>query len=389
MAVEQSEYFEALQEACFDELADIAEQLHGLECSVRWSLLPVVRELAEHEDEWRADGAASVDSWLAMRLGVSVGEARDLVLVAECVTDLPHLSERFASGQLSWNRLVLLCRFVTPETDALYANEGPSMSIAQLRELARRAEVVTANDAVAAHDARSLSFRPSRCGRLLRLAGDLPIDMGAVVQAAVERVGDAQGPEPDGTHLPAHQRNADALVEICSTAVAQDSDSARANVVVEADVAILNGVGNADINGMGPVGPETVKRFLCDARLQVAIVEDGKTIGFGRSVRTFPVPLMKRLRRRDQSCRWVGCQRRRWLQGHHVEHWVEGGATDEDNGLILCSHHHRFVHEHGWKIKGSVYGALTFIRPDGRRHTGMPPPLRDEVRKKLPWPEVG
>ena len=53
------------------------------------------------------------------------------------------------------------------------------------------------------------------------------------------------------------------------------------------------------------------------------------------------------------------------------------------NLCALCPFHHRLVHEGGWEIEGDPIGRLTFIRPDGRRLTGNPPPLRDDVRDEL------
>jgi hypothetical protein len=32
---------------------------------------------------------------------------------------------------------------------------------------------------------------------------------------------------------------------------------------------------------------------------------------------------------------------------HHIEHWADGGATSLDNLTLLCSHHHRLLHEGG------------------------------------------
>lgn len=389
MAVQQSEYAANLVGAPFDELVDSVEQLHALEISVRSVLLPVVRELSRHESALAGDGAKDVGGWLSMRLGISYANARDVALVADALSSLPEIEAAFISGKLSWEKLVLVCQVATPETDAAYAADGPSMTITQLRELARRTKEVKDEDVVEAHEARSLIFRNSRCGRFLRFDGRLPVDQGAVVRSAVERIGDSQGPELDGGYLPAHQRNADALVEICSTEIAEDADADRATVVIDADISILDGIGNADIDGAGPISPETVKRVLCDSRLQIAVVEDAKTVGFGRTVRTFPAGLMRRIRKRDQSCRFPGCHRRRWVQGHHIQHWTDDGPTDEDNGLLLCSHHHRFFHEHHWRIEGSPYGALRFIRPDGRVFSGMPPPLRADVRERFGQLDTG
>lgn len=52
-----------------------------------------------------------------------------------------------------------------------------------------------------------------------------------------------------------------------------------------------------------------------------------------------------------------GCGVRRHLHAHHVIHWADGGPTDLANLVLLCGHHHRFIHAHGWRIE---------VRRDGR-----------------------
>ncbi|MCU1429410.1 MAG: hypothetical protein JWL83_3410, partial [Actinomycetia bacterium] len=46
--------------------------------------------------------------------------------------------------------------------------------------------------------------------------------------------------------------------------------------------------------------------------------------------------------------------------------WIDGGATDAENLLLLCSHHHRLVHDGHWTITGTANGAVTYQSPDGR-----------------------
>ena len=35
---------------------------------------------------------------------------------------------------------------------------------------------------------------------------------------------------------------------------------------------------------------------------------------------------------------------------HHIEYWENGGPTDLNNMVPLCSQHHHAAHEGGWKI---------------------------------------
>ncbi|MEJ7604164.1 MAG: HNH endonuclease signature motif containing protein, partial [Kofleriaceae bacterium] len=51
------------------------------------------------------------------------------------------------------------------------------------------------------------------------------------------------------------------------------------------------------------------------------------------------------------GCRFPGCSNRLFVEGHHVEHWADGGETKLTNLVSMCSHHHRFVHEYGYRIE--------------------------------------
>jgi hypothetical protein len=319
-----------------------------------------------------------------LRLGCSLHSARQIQNVASVLNELPLCIAAFAESRLSWDKLVLVCAFATPETDALYAETAPTMTIKQLQELGRRAKEISDEDAADAHEARSMRFTPTRDGRMMRINGLLPIEDGVIAQKAHERVGNSIGPDHNGDYLPIHQLNADAFNEICSTYLRQDSDAVRSTVVIEADYSVLDGFGNGDIEGQGPISPETIRRYMCTSNIELTIVKDGKTIGTGRETRLFSREVRRALRKRDQGCRFPGCQRERWIDSHHIDEWVRDfGPSDEDNGVCLCQLHHKFVHEMHWSIEGNPYGALIFIAPSGRKYAGMPPPLIPEVRNKF------
>ncbi|MND08750.1 hypothetical protein D3C83_315970 [compost metagenome] len=53
---------------------------------------------------------------------------------------------------------------------------------------------------------------------------------------------------------------------------------------------------------------------------------------------------------------------------HHVQHWAQGGATSLDNCLLLCEHHHRLVHEGGWRIGWGAERRPIFFDPRGHLH---------------------
>jgi hypothetical protein len=36
---------------------------------------------------------------------------------------------------------------------------------------------------------------------------------------------------------------------------------------------------------------------------------------------------------------------------HHIDYWENGGSTDLNNMIPLCSRHHHAAHEGGWKLQ--------------------------------------
>ncbi len=54
----------------------------------------------------------------------------------------------------------------------------------------------------------------------------------------------------------------------------------------------------------------------------------------------------------------------RWVDAHHIEHWVDGGATRARNLVLLFTTHHRIVHEGAFLVRGDVTNQR-FARPDG------------------------
>jgi hypothetical protein len=114
---------------------------------------------------------------------------------------------------------------------------------------------------------------------------------------------------------------------------------------------------------------------------------DGVPLKLGRKTRVLSPALRRALTARDRGCRFPGCASRRFVDAHHIEHWANGGATDLDNLVQLCGHHHRLLHEGRYGITRHAGGRLTFTRRDGRRIAlspsrahGSPAPLRNTRR---------
>ena len=93
--------------------------------------------------------------------------------------------------------------------------------------------------------------------------------------------------------------------------------------------------------------------------------------------------MIRQLRHRDSGCRFPGCGFTAFTQAHHIVHWKDGGPTDLENLVIICSFHHKAVHELGWKVSRSRDGTLLWrapVEPEYRVRVIRPPRRVEPMR---------
>ena len=100
----------------------------------------------------------------------------------------------------------------------------------------------------------------------------------------------------------------------------------------------------------------------------------GNALHLKRSRRRASAALERAVLVRDEGvCQFPGCENRRYLHLHHIEHWADGGGTDLDNLSLLCSACHRRVHEGGYRAHRTEDGVLVFYSPAGHPISSRPP----------------
>ncbi len=100
------------------------------------------------------------------------------------------------------------------------------------------------------------------------------------------------------------------------------------------------------------IAAATVRRLCCDAGVVVAHVDaQGVPLSVGRKTRTILAAIKRALLLRDRTCRFPGCSHSRYVDGHHIEHWANGGETALANLMLLCSAHHTLLHEGGCRVE--------------------------------------
>ena len=357
-----------------DELDAAICQLAGRINAVSYQLLVLVREFDDRMG-WAKWSYPSCAEWLSWRCQISLSAAREKVRTAQALRDLPAISLAFREGRLSYTKARALTRVALEHgEDALlrYALDATAPDVEERCRQIRNVHPDSVHDARRAWQARALSAWRNTARGTLCLRVELPLDLGELVMKAIERAMEREE-IADGVAERApsgfQSQQADALVAIVTTYLeggASESGSSstadRHQLVLHVDEAALRGgAGRAD----APL--ETVKRLACDSSL-VVVTEDerGTPLGVSPKQRVVSTALRRALLARDRCCAFPGCNRKKFVQAHHVEHWIEGGETTLENLVLLCSYHHRLLHEGGFSIRRDYRGELYFVRADGR-----------------------
>ena len=170
-----------------DRLGDqIAELSAHLEAATA-RLLTLIREF-DARGGW-ANGFRSCAEWLAWRVSLDLGAARERVRVARALGTLPALAEALARGELSYAKVRALTRIATPETEARLLAVGRSGTAAHVesivrgwRRLDRQAE---AREVVRQHASRALHVYQDEDGTVV-LRGRLTPEVGTLLLRSLD-----------------------------------------------------------------------------------------------------------------------------------------------------------------------------------------------------------
>jgi hypothetical protein len=179
-----------------------------------------------------------------------------------------------------------------------------------------------------------------------------------VIEAAVQGLSAPRPADGEPDRRPSGQRRMDALLEVVRRGVASAegvATTAKAELFVTVSLDDLVARTNAaTVFGSAEEGtllaPETARRVACDAGVvPVVLGGDGQILDLGRRFRLFTSAQLRALWLRDGGCTFPACTvPASWCDGHHLQHWVDGGATDLANAALLCGRHHSIVHRKGY-----------------------------------------
>ena len=357
------------------------------------TLLGLIGEL-ETRDVARTCGYSGLGELLRDVLRISRAEANRRIAHAHAVTDVALVSGGVVEAPLPRTAVAMRAGELGPEHLEVIAKTLGGLPASVTTEERRWAEDVLVQ-AAASMDARTLT----RVGRELRARldqdGQPPADaelahprneLHVVTRANGRSVGrfsldreasallhallaplarprprSEEGADPRS----APERNGDALAEILQLAAGGHGLSPgageRPHLLVTVPLSTLrDGLGGALLDGAATVDAASARRLACDSKVvPVVLGATSEPLDIGRISHTVPAAIRRALILRDGGCAFPGCDRpHRWCQAHHITHWADGGATELDNLVLLCGHHHRLLHHSEWEC------VLTDGRPE-------------------------
>jgi len=306
--------------------------------------------------------------WLHWRCDLSVVAAREKVRVAHALKTLPVVSASFRAGELSYSKVRALVRVANRDNEEALLDFALKTTAARVEERCRELRCGTVDSVIEANRAyasRHLTMRRQPERGTMTITVEVPLEAGELIDKALDKARD-DNPSPEFAGESWSARQADALVNMAKAYLGGDvetSSSTSQNHIINLHVehsALTHGKGRAGL----PI--ESVKRIACDSD-KVTIVDDehGEPLSVGRKTRIVPTAIKRALQTRDKGCVFPGCLHHRFVDAHHVEHWSAGGETSLENLLLLCSRHHRLVHEGGYRIDKDYRDRWIFKRPDG------------------------
>jgi hypothetical protein len=365
------------------EITDLCAQINA----AGYRLLQLIAEL-DDEAPWGAWGLQSCAHWLNWRCGIGMNAAREKVRVAHALKKLPLISASFSTGELSFSKVRAVTRIADPDNEKELLHLARYATAAQVEKLVRAYRGVERRaereNAEAQHDSRELNYYYDDDGSLV-IRARLPAEEGAVVLQALNAAMDARRAEQNEaetddvtavTSVPSEsfaQRRADALTTLAETTLRHGPESLSAAeryqvvVHVTAETLAADETGRCELEDGPGLALDTARRIACDSSLLHLTEDDaGNPLDIGRKTRAVSPAMRRALQSRDGGCRFPGCSHHRFVDAHHIQHWADGGDTSIDNLLLLCRHHHRLVHEHGFGVERTAGNGIRFSRPDGR-----------------------
>ena len=336
-------------------------------------------------------GSSSTAMWMIRSLSLPNSSAHEYVKVARTLDTFSRLADAFLEGRLNYSKVRLLLPHLTAATEEELVELAVGMTYHEL-ELA----LLKFRSGDGPRGRKSYVRLKARDDGRIGLWADFNAAEGARVMAAL-KVGELAWHDVDwdeleggdgaldeakvdseidrrtrsssgcsGFGLPLGEALLSAFMGIVNIALTQPrnplrSPGAHVNIVMTTD-------GRAYLPNNPGAPSAAVENFLSNASYRVNRVDsEGLLLNTGRSFRLANESQVNALMLMWRgTCAMPGCTHTRFMEMHHIHEWADGGPTDLENLLPLCSACHSMVSDGFVKILKDS-GDIHFVFPDGSR----------------------
>ena len=336
---------------------------------------------------------------LRQRTRLPSREAKRIAKVADRLSEMPRVAEKFAEGDITLDHATALANAadkVGPEAVEadptlleVAADTRPDTFSRKARDWSNQKLIEAGVDILErqrrAREAKLWMDRDSGMGMLF---AKLPAAQFAHLQQAADgrylqllRRDAAGGRDPDDVRTP-KQRMADVVSELLTNLdpvtgeVLSDEVVVRVKastqLIVTASADVVDGTspdGYCEIVGVGPVPREILRTLSPDTELAGMIFDrSGRPLWLGRNQRLANVPQRLAVAIRDGGCFQCGAPMHR-CELHHIREWRrDGGPTDIENLIAVCRRHHKWLEAENLAVRPSPRGGYQAVPRD------LPPP---------------
>ncbi|NEN80552.1 HNH endonuclease signature motif containing protein [Nocardioides zeae] len=364
------------------------------------ALAAVLLARAEELEVHRENGASTAAVWWANATALTRRDAYRFARVGDAITGRcgTHLATGCAAGAVNVEQadvivsaldelpgdLPVELRLEAEETLVGFAADHDARA---LRAIGKKILTVIAPEVGEAHEAAVLEKeeREARAASRLTMVSDgrgrvhgrftLPELHGAMLRkaldayAAPQHLNSSDDPEQRfRRERPTPERYGLAFQQLLEMLDQKDLPAAGgtgATVLVTMTLeSLLGGLATASLDTGGAISAGEARRLACGARIIPAVLgAKSEVLDLGRTARFHTRAMRTAMAIRDGGCVAEGCDRPpHQTQAHHLTAWARGGATNVEDGCLLCDQHHRQVHDPLYLVERLGTGKLRFIR---------------------------
>ncbi|MEG9224811.1 HNH endonuclease [Aeromicrobium sp. Sec7.5] len=347
----------------------------------------------EKSAEFELDGASTVTTWARQHLRLDARQTRSLIDADHTMRELPAVGDAAAEGAVRLDHVRLFTFGLKHIGQKVVSDAEPwLLAVATTHEPVQLRRVIRAlRDAVYPEELdkawikgmakEDIQLSPVPEG--WHLSGFLKTETGAKLKAVLESLSIPTQANDDRTSAERRVAGFDRLLSSVLESGLPSSKGIRPQLSVIVGVETLHEamtaepgqakpVGEpAELAGFGPIGPQLLSYLACTGDTTPILtsdddVEQAQILNVGDTIRlATPAQRKAVIARQHGVCAAPGCTHTH-LEIHHTTWWSNGGKTDLDGLIGICTSCHTLVHRGLLVIEALGQGKFDLATRDGR-----------------------